>query len=133
MTTPILAPTTEQDPALQVRKAAGHDLPALVETLTAACFDDPVMTWSAPVPEPHAYLFLLGARPRWQSRGLGSALLRTVLEQCDREGTPAYLEASSPDNRRLYLRHGFEVTGEIALPDGPSMWPMWRAPLELAP
>jgi GNAT superfamily N-acetyltransferase len=78
--------------------------------------------------EPHDYLFLLGTRPEWQSRGLGSALLRAVLERCDREGRPAYLEASSEVNRRLYLRHGFEVTAEIKLPDGPSIWPMWREP-----
>ncbi len=78
--------------------------------------------------EPHAYLFLMGTRPHWQCRGLGSALLRAVLSRCDREGTPAYLEATSPANRRLYLRHGFEVTGEITLPDGPSLWPMWRTP-----
>ena len=78
--------------------------------------------------EPHDYLFLLGTRPEWQSRGLGSALLREVLEHCDREGRPAYLEASSEGNRRLYRRHGFEMTGEIRFPDGPSMWPMWREP-----
>jgi GNAT superfamily N-acetyltransferase len=78
--------------------------------------------------EPHDYLFFLGARPQWQSLGLGSALLREVLDRCDREGRPAYLEASSIDNQRLYLRHGFKVTGEIVLPDGPSLWPMWRAP-----
>lgn len=78
--------------------------------------------------EPHAYLFLLATRPPWQSRGLGSALLREVLQRCDRDGTPAYLEATSPASLRLYLRHGFEVTGEIPLPDGPSLWPMWRTP-----
>jgi len=78
--------------------------------------------------EPHDYLFLLGTRPEWQSRGLGSVLLREVLERCDREGRPAYLEASNEGCRRLYLRHGFEVTGEIVLPDGPTMWPMWREP-----
>jgi len=79
-------------------------------------------------PERHAYLFFLATRPEWQSRGLGSALLREVLERCDRDGTPAYLEASSEANKRLYLRHGFEVTGEIRLPGGPSLWPMWREP-----
>jgi hypothetical protein len=26
----------------------------------------------------------------------------------------------------LYRRHGFEQTGEIPLPDGPSLYPMWR-------
>ena len=78
--------------------------------------------------EPHDYLFFLGTRPEWQSRGLGSALLREVLERCDREGRPAYLEATNEGCRRLYLRHGFEVTTEIKLPNGPTMWPMWREP-----
>jgi ribosomal protein S18 acetylase RimI-like enzyme len=78
--------------------------------------------------EAHHYLFLLGTRPDWQSRGIGSALMRPVLELCDRDAMPAYLEATSEANMRLYLRHGFEVAGEIKLPDGPSMWPMWRTP-----
>lgn len=78
--------------------------------------------------EPHHYLFLLGTRPEWQSRGIGSDLIRPVLEVCDRDQMPAYLEATSEGNRRLYLRHGFEVTAEIQLPDGPIMWRMWRPP-----
>jgi ribosomal protein S18 acetylase RimI-like enzyme len=78
--------------------------------------------------EPHDYLWFLGTRPEWQSRGLGSALLREVLDRCDREGRPAYLEASTERNVRLYRRHGFEVADEIPLPDGPTMWPMWREP-----
>lgn len=78
--------------------------------------------------EPHYYLFFLGTRPEWQSRGIGSALLEQMLEPRDRAGLSAYLEASSEDNRRLYLRHGFEVSGEIQLPDGPALWPMWREP-----
>jgi ribosomal protein S18 acetylase RimI-like enzyme len=193
---------------LGVRRATGADLPAVVETLTAAFFDDPFFDWSIPDPrrrrqllprffevavdlhhphdeiyttdpvpaaaavwippghqpvgeaahemlaayseaaeetaerlltafmlqeevhptQPHAYLFLLGTRPPWQNHGLGSALLREVLECCDRDRIPAYLEASSAANRRLYQRHGFEVRGEIVLPDGPSLWPMWREP-----
>jgi GNAT superfamily N-acetyltransferase len=80
-------------------------------------------------PEPHAYLFLLGTRPERQGGGLGSALLRHVLDRCDREGTPAYLEATTRGSRRLYLRHGFADTGLIQLPDGPPMWRMWRDPL----
>ena len=78
--------------------------------------------------EPHHYLWFLGTRPEWQSRGLGSALLREVLDRCDRDGRPAYLDATSEGNRRLYRRHGFTVTDEITLPDGPTMWPMWREP-----
>jgi ribosomal protein S18 acetylase RimI-like enzyme len=78
--------------------------------------------------EPHHYLFLLGTRPERQSQGIGSALMRPALEICDRDAMPAYLEATSERSKRLYLRHGFEVTGELKLPDGPSMWPMWRTP-----
>jgi GNAT superfamily N-acetyltransferase len=209
MTCPVSDMAT-LDTGLRPRRAAGQDLPMLVETLVAAFADDPVMRWlvpgghrrlqilraileitvdvnqphgelyiTAPVPaagavwippgcqpageqaeqvaawyleasqenderaralleltnechpkEPHDYLFSLGTRPEWQSRGLGSALLREVLERCDREGWPAYLEASTERNRRLYLRHGFEVTGEIRLPGGPSMWAMWREPVD---
>ncbi len=78
--------------------------------------------------QPHYYLFLLATRPELQCRGIGSALMRSVLETCDRDEIPAYLEATNERNRSLYLRHGFEVTGEIRLPDGPSLWPMWRRP-----
>jgi ribosomal protein S18 acetylase RimI-like enzyme len=78
--------------------------------------------------EPHHYLFLLGTSPEWQCRGIGSALLRPMLDECDRDAMPAYLEATSEGSKRLYLRHGFEVTGEIELPGGPSLWPMWRTP-----
>ena len=79
--------------------------------------------------DPHHYLFFLGTRPEWQAQGIGSALMKPMLDRCDRDGMPAYLEATSERNRRLYLRHGFDVTGEIRLPDGPSMWPMWREPI----
>jgi GNAT superfamily N-acetyltransferase len=74
------------------------------------------------------YLNLLGVDQAHQGRGLGSALLAATLRQCDAQASPAYLEATSPRNRRLYARHGFEVVGEIGLPDGPSLWPMWREP-----
>jgi ribosomal protein S18 acetylase RimI-like enzyme len=76
--------------------------------------------------QPYYYLFFLGTRPEWQSRGTGSALMKTVLKTCDQDKVPAYLEATSERSKRLYLRHGFQVTGEVQLPEGPSMWRMWR-------
>jgi ribosomal protein S18 acetylase RimI-like enzyme len=78
--------------------------------------------------EPHAYLFVLGARPQRQGQGLGSALLRHVSERLDRQGIAAYLEATCEDNRRLYARHGFADVGVIQLPDGPPLFRMWREP-----
>jgi len=80
--------------------------------------------------EPHYYLGFLGVEPSSQGRGVGSALMRPVLDRCDREGVPAYLEASTPRNRDLYERHGFEVVEEIELPgNGPPIWRMWRQPV----
>lgn len=78
--------------------------------------------------ESHHYLFLLATSAEWQGCGFGSALMRPVLDMCDRDAMPAYLEATTERNKALYLRHGFEVVGEIKLPNGPSMWPMWRSP-----
>jgi len=77
----------------------------------------------------HWYLLYVGVRPGRQGQGVGGALLRPVLEECDRAGTPAYLEASCERNRALYARHGFEDREPYALPrGGPVVFPMWRAP-----
>jgi GNAT superfamily N-acetyltransferase len=77
----------------------------------------------------HWYLPIIGVSPAWQGRGYGAALLRPVLERCDREQTPAYLEASTPRNRALYERHGFRVLEECTYAaDAPPMWMMWREP-----
>lgn len=78
---------------------------------------------------PCFYLQFMGVAPEHQGCGLGSQLVTTVLKRCDAAGTPAYLEATNPDNRRLYERHGFETLDEIAVPGGPPLWPMWRAPV----
>lgn len=77
---------------------------------------------------PHWYLPFIGVVPSHQGRGIGSALLQSVLQRCDADGLPAYLEASSERNRELYLRHGFMVTKEVDLPEGPPLWLMWREP-----
>jgi GNAT superfamily N-acetyltransferase len=79
--------------------------------------------------EPHWYLMLIGSDPSVRGAGFGHALMRSRLDRCDAEGSPAYLENSNPKNESYYLRFGFEITGEIRLPDGgPPMWPMWRNP-----
>jgi predicted acetyltransferase len=72
---------------------------------------------------------VIGSDPTVRGGGFVQALMRSRLDRCDAEHAPAYLESSTPDNIPYYMRFGFEVTGEIKLPDGgPSMWPMWRAP-----
>ena len=48
--------------------------------------------------EPHWYLNVVSTIPDHQGRGLGSAVMRPVLERCDAEGARAYLESSNPRN-----------------------------------
>ena len=68
----------------------------------------------------------MGTLPERQGRGIGSALLRPVLERCDEERLPAYLDASSEHSRDFYLGQGFEVIGELPLSTGARFWQMRR-------
>jgi ribosomal protein S18 acetylase RimI-like enzyme len=81
-----------------------------------------------PAKPPHWYLAVLGTDPSAQGRGLGSAVLAPILEECDRDGVGAYLESSKERNIAFYARHGFHVVRELRLPRGPRMWAMWREP-----
>jgi GNAT superfamily N-acetyltransferase len=79
--------------------------------------------------EPHWYLAVLGSDTVVRGKGYGQALMRSRLDRVDAEHAPAYLESSKPENVPYYQRFGFEVTGEIVLPNGgPTLWPMWRQP-----
>jgi GNAT superfamily N-acetyltransferase len=77
---------------------------------------------------PHWYLGILGTSPDHQGRGVGSSVLAPILERCDADGVPAYLESSKRRNIPFYERHGFSVTGELIVEGGPTLWPMLRAP-----
>lgn len=77
---------------------------------------------------PHWYLPLIGVEPRRQGLGYGSALLAEGARICDREGLPAYLEATSPGNAALYQRHGFRPLGLLQADDSPPMVRMERKP-----
>jgi len=81
-----------------------------------------------PDDRPHWYLGILGTDPGHQGKGLGSAVMRPVLDRCDAEGLGAYLESSKEQNVPFYRRHGFEVTEEVHLPEGPPLWLMWSEP-----
>ncbi|MFI0237419.1 GNAT family N-acetyltransferase [Streptomyces sp. NPDC016845] len=110
------------DGAAQVRAAVDPDNERVeqIARLTEAAH---------PTGRAHVYLWMIGVRPERQGEGLGTALMAPVLERCDREGLPAYLEASNARSRALYERLGFVFTGTaVDLPDGPSLWPMWREP-----
>lgn len=78
--------------------------------------------------EPHWYLAVLGTDPPHRGRGVGAAMIDPVVARCDAEGLGAYLESSKPANVPYYERFGFRATGQIDLPGGPPVWPMWRDP-----
>lgn len=78
--------------------------------------------------EPHYYFAAIGVRRGLQGKGLGSALMRPTLERCDREGLPAYLEASSARSAALYERHGFRVIRELTVGASPPLQLMVRPP-----
>lgn len=78
--------------------------------------------------EPHWYLALLATDPTAQGRGVGTALLRPVLDRCDTEGIPAYTETQKEANVAWYARSGFEVSDEIRLPGTPPVWCLHREP-----
>lgn len=78
--------------------------------------------------EPHFYLHMIGAADNARGQGLGSLMLARVLETCDREGAPAYLEASTARSEALYARHGFETLATVRFSDDCALRPMLRTP-----
>jgi GNAT superfamily N-acetyltransferase len=79
--------------------------------------------------ERHWYLFTIGTAPEKQGKGVGTALLRTMLDHVDEQGDPAYLESSKERNVPLYARFGFEVIDQMPSTSGsPPIWRMWREP-----
>jgi ribosomal protein S18 acetylase RimI-like enzyme len=111
------------------------DIPDYDERLATACgpytsrfveFDEQ-MHKAHPTDPDHAYLAFLAVNAEVRNRGIGSALLDLHHRRLDADATPAYLEASGPQSRALYLRHGY---ADHAAPYGPgnvtALYPMWR-------
>jgi predicted N-acetyltransferase YhbS len=60
-----------------------------------------------------AYLRFLACHPDHQGRGLGSALLKQGLINCETLGIPGYLESVTARNVAFYENRGFEVEREF--------------------
>lgn len=112
-----------------------HQDEALGAALASACGPfagklpvlDELMAAVHPQDAVHAYLPFIGVRPDQHGRGIGGQLLAAKLADIDQVGLPAYLEATTAEATRLYARHGFvRLPQTIDLPEGPSMYPMWR-------
>ena len=88
---------------------------------------------AAKVEQPYWYLAILGTEPgcrgSWQGGpSRAGRLLQSVLDRCDQQQLPAYLESSSKSNIPFYNKYGFEVTQEITIEGGPGLWGMIRQP-----
>jgi GNAT superfamily N-acetyltransferase len=78
--------------------------------------------------EEHWYLGVLGTHPDRQGEGLGSRVVRDVLEIADADGAPAYLETATESNLGFYARLGFDIRDDSSIPGGPRIWGLWRNP-----
>ena len=77
---------------------------------------------------PHFYLAILGSDPQFQRTGAGTAVLAPVLERCDTEGLPAYLETQKEENIAYYARHRFELVQKVEVNGCPPIWTLQREP-----
>jgi len=55
-------------------------------------------------------------------------VLGPVLERCDKEKLPAYLETQKEANIAYYARHRFEVVRKLDMPPCPPVWTLLREP-----
>lgn len=78
---------------------------------------------------PHYYLSALAVSTPERHRGIGSNLLKPVIQRSDKEGVGCYLETSRERNIIFYERHGFSIMKKIYFsPNKLPLWCMWRAP-----
>ena len=120
-------PEEWHDPPVDVLRQFVHLVPALGRRIPRSLAGLRAIEERHPR-TPHWYLSVLGTEPERQGEGLGSVVLQPVLDECDRLEIGAYLETGTERNVAFYTRHGFRVTEQIQMPDGPPMWLMWRDP-----
>jgi ribosomal protein S18 acetylase RimI-like enzyme len=87
-------------------------------------------TIGAHLPKDFAFVYLhyAGVAPERQGRGLAGAAIRAGQARAKALGLPVHLETATESNVGIYVRLGFEVTGEYDVRGGgPHFWSMlWR-------
>jgi ribosomal protein S18 acetylase RimI-like enzyme len=126
-----IPPTELQTATVDWARHSAASNPLLGDRLAVADAADEIIARHRP-PEPSWYLATTGVHPDHQRKGLGTAVMRPVLDRCDAEGMSCLTETSSPENVAFYGKLGFEVVSEVAMPDGgPTVWVIWRKPQAL--
>lgn len=74
----------------------------------------------------HWYVFIMGTAVDRRRQGHASRLLVHMQDLAREDGRPIWLEATTDPSRELYLKHGFELIGDVVLGKGkvgPDGWP----------
>jgi len=80
-------------------------------------------------PFPHYYLTLLAVDPSQQRRGIGSKLIKPMLQKASHEKLPCYLWTNQPSSLDFYKLHGFKiVTKVLDTCSAITFWSMLRQP-----
>ena len=75
----------------------------------------------------HYFLQYMGVIREHRSKGIGSSLLKPIIEKSKEEKCGIYLENSKEKNISFYEKNGFKVLDEVKINDElPPFWPMWR-------
>ncbi len=75
----------------------------------------------------YIYIFILGVATQYQGKGYGKKLLLKLIEKCDSEDIPIYLETETETNLKMYEHFGFNLIQKIILPVvNHPMWEMVR-------
>ena len=78
---------------------------------------------------PHYYLWGLAVDPNQKRKGVGTALLKPMIEKGDSEKMPIYLETHDEKNVAYYQRKGFSLVHTDTIPKyGLPIWCMLREP-----
>ena len=64
---------------------------------------------------PFAYLWFIGVNPQLQGKGIGSAFIQEVINECEKKNRPIYLETSTEGNLPFYKKFGFEIFQSLQL------------------
>ncbi|GLI79933.1 hypothetical protein PoHVEF18_008281 [Penicillium ochrochloron] len=64
------------------------------------------------------YIFSIGTEVEHRGKGLAKAIMREHMRRAQLENVPIWLEATTPNSRKLYLSMGFEDIEEVTLGKG---------------
>ncbi len=80
--------------------------------------------------QPYVYLAMIACCQDAQGKGLGSALMKEVVCECEERNADGYLESSNLDNTEFYNKRGFRDIGYVegyGDDSAPKIMRMWRS------